>query len=196
VLSGDRAAAQRAQETETHSDTACTLQRRFRQQGMAGLLPADVELVPRRRASPVPDAVRQEIDRFKALYDGFHYRELARILFIKFRHPIDQVIRLYYQGWAKVSIVRVLQVSRPTVNAWIRRFEAKHYGCVTLHHYHFYVEAGLPQTQVLLWVSGEQLRAAFENVVVAEDHCHYDWQGCKVKDIQGGVFYPTRFASP
>jgi transposase InsO family protein len=38
-----------------------------------------------------------------------------------------QVIRLYYQGWAKVSIMRVLQVSRPTVNAWIRRFEAEHF---------------------------------------------------------------------
>jgi hypothetical protein len=39
------------------------------------------------------------------------------------------------------------------------------YGCVTLHGYHFSVEAGLPQTRVLLWVSGEQLRAVSENVV-------------------------------
>jgi Winged helix-turn helix len=141
-----------------------TLEHRLRQQGMAGLLPADVEVIHRRRASPIPDAVRQEIDRLKALYDGFHYRELARILFITFGHPIDhktvktiwqasavstqgqlalmdyhdhaqpdhyharlQVIRLYYQGWAKVSIMRVLQVSRPTVNAWSRRFEAEHF---------------------------------------------------------------------
>jgi hypothetical protein len=37
----------------------------------------------------------------------------------------SHVVRLYYQGWAKVSIMRVLQVSRPTVNAWIRRFEAE-----------------------------------------------------------------------
>jgi hypothetical protein len=157
VLFADRTTSQRAQGTETHPDTVRTLQRRFRQQGMAGLLAADVEVVHRKRASPVPDAVRQEVDRLKALYDGFHYRELARILFIKFGHPIDhkmvkaiwqasavslqgqlalmddhahpdryqarlQVIRLYYQGWAKVSIMRVLQVSRPTVNAWIRRF--------------------------------------------------------------------------
>jgi hypothetical protein len=42
-------------------------------------------------------------------------------------HARLQVIRLYYQGWAKVSIMRVLQVSRPTVNAWIRRFEAEHF---------------------------------------------------------------------
>jgi Integrase core domain len=70
------------------------------------------------------------------------------------------------------------------------------HGCVTLHSYHFYVEAGLPQTQVLLWVSGEQLRAAFENVVLAEYHCRYDWRDHQVKDIHGGVFYPTRVVSP
>jgi transposase InsO family protein len=509
VLFSDRTAAQRAQETDTHPDTVRTFQRRFRRQGMLGLLPADVEVVHRRRTSPVPEAVRQEIDRLKALYDGFHYRELARILFIKFGQTIDhktvkaiwqasavsvqgqlgltdyhahadryharlQVIRLYYQGWAKVSIMRVLQVSRPTVNAWIRRFEAEHfaglvdrprgpqhprkvwlplivqvyhlqkahpdagefriwsllartdisvrtvgrimalnrlvyddiphvpkrgikpppgphpykatfrhqywfidgrrmdftidgvrwwslillegysrtmlagmiapteatwvalmvlytaclrygapetlisdsggaytsadfeavctrlqiqhetivstqgesyqnlmethfniqrrlydyqfsrahtpvaleqahqafirtynttahqgllkdrrrppipvevlgevkgrvytpdelarafsqglfprttnrYGCVTLHSYHFYLEEGLPHTRVLLWVAGESLRAAFENVVLAEYHCRYDWRDRKVKDIQGGIFYPTRFASP
>src|SRR6266540_5281725 len=34
------------------------------------------------------------------------------------------------------------------------------YGCVTLHSYHFSIAEGLPHTQVLLWVSGEQLRAA------------------------------------
>jgi transposase InsO family protein len=40
-----------------------------------------------------------------------------------------------------------------------------HYGCVTLHCYHFYVEEGLPKTQVLRWVYGEQVRAIFEHVV-------------------------------
>jgi transposase InsO family protein len=162
ILFADRTARQRAQETHTHPDTVRTLQRRFRQQGMPGLLPADVEVVHRRRASPLPDAVRQEIDRLKALYDGFHYRELARILFITFGMPIDhktvktlwqespvacqghlalwdyhaqpdryqarlQVIQLYYRGWDKVSISRFLHVSRPTVNAWIQRFEAEHF---------------------------------------------------------------------
>ena len=39
------------------------------------------------------------------------------------------------------------------------------YGGVTLHSYHFYVEHGVPQTQVLLWVYGEQLRAVLDNVV-------------------------------
>jgi transposase InsO family protein len=486
------------------------LRRRFRQQGMLGLLPADVEVVPRERGSPIPAAVRHEIDRLKALYPDFHYRELARIVFCKVGYPIDdktvkklwhqspvpsqpplelwdyhthsdryqarlQVVKLYYQGWEKRSISRFLKVSRPTVNAWIERFEAEHfvglldkprgpkepprkiwlplmvqvyhlqkahpdagefriwsllarsdvsvrtigrvmalnkllyddiphvpkqgvkrapgphpykashrhqywfidgrrmdfaldgvkwwsllilegysrtilagaiapveatwvalmvlytaclrygapdtlvsdsggaytsndfeavctrlqihhetiestqgesyqnlmethfniqrrlydyqfslvhtpaalerqhqvfiqtynttahqgllkdqrlppipvevlgtakgriypqdelarhfsqallpritnrYGCVTLHSYHFYVEEGLPQTQVLLWVYGERLRAVFENVVLAEYHCRYEWRDRKVKDIRAGVFYPTRFASP
>jgi hypothetical protein len=35
------------------------------------------------------------------------------------------------------------------------------YGCVILPSYHFYTEAGLPQTQVLLWMAGEQLRTMF-----------------------------------
>jgi Integrase core domain/Winged helix-turn helix len=168
VLFADRTAQQRAQETETHPDTVRTLQRRFRHQGMLGLLPADVEIVPRRRTSPIPEAVRQEIDRLKALYDGFHYRELARILLVKTGHPIDdktvkklwqqspvscqghlglwdyhrhpdryqarlQVIQLYYHGWEKVSISRFLHVSRPTVDAWIRRFEAEHFAGLVDH---------------------------------------------------------------
>jgi hypothetical protein len=79
VLFADRTATQRAQETETHPDTVRMLQRRFRQLGMLGLVPANLEVTPRGRAPRVPDAVRQEIDRLKALYAGFHYRELARI---------------------------------------------------------------------------------------------------------------------
>jgi Homeodomain-like domain-containing protein len=69
------------------------------------------------------------------------------------------------------------------------------YGCVTLHSYHFYVEAGLPKTRVLLWVYGEQLRAVLDHVVLAEYRCRYDWREHHVKDIRDGVFYPTRFAS-
>jgi hypothetical protein len=70
------------------------------------------------------------------------------------------------------------------------------YGCVTLHRYHFYVEAGLPKTQVLLWVYGEQVRAMFEHVVLAEYRCRYDWQDRHVKEVRDGVFYATPFASP
>jgi hypothetical protein len=65
-----------------------------------------------------------------------------------------------------------------------------------LHSYHFYVEAGVPQTQVFLWVYGEQLRAVLDHVVRAEYHCRYDGRAHKVTDIRDGVFYATRFASP
>jgi hypothetical protein len=33
------------------------------------------------------------------------------------------------------------------------------------------MEEGLPRTQVLLWVAGEQVRALFENVIPAEYRC-------------------------
>jgi hypothetical protein len=65
-----------------------------------------------------------------------------------------------------------------------------------LHRYHFSVEEGMPKTRVLLWASGEQLRAVFEDVLLAECHCRYDWRDRKVKDIRAGAFYPTRLASP
>jgi hypothetical protein len=38
-------------------------------------------------------------------------------------------------------------------------------------YHQFYVEEGLPQTRILLWMAGEQLRALFENVILAEYHC-------------------------
>ena len=41
-------------------------------------------------------------------------------------HARLEVIKLYYQGGNKLSISRFLQVSRPTVDLWIRRFEADH----------------------------------------------------------------------
>jgi hypothetical protein len=70
------------------------------------------------------------------------------------------------------------------------------YGCATLHRDHFAIAEGLPRTQVLLWVSGAQLRAVFAHVVLAEYRCHDDWRARKVTDIREGVFYPTRLASP
>jgi transposase InsO family protein len=162
VLFADRTATQRAEETHTHPETVRQLRRRFRRQGMLGLLPYDVDVVHRARTSPILPAVRQEIDRLKALYPDFHCRELARIVGYKVGYPVDdktakklwhqssvpsqpqlalgdyhtlpdryqarlQVVKLYYQGWEKRSISRWFHVSRPTVNAWIARFEAEHF---------------------------------------------------------------------
>ena len=47
-------------------DTVRTFTRRFRAQGMLGLLPNDIEVRPRGRAQRVPEAVRHEVDRLKA----------------------------------------------------------------------------------------------------------------------------------
>jgi len=41
------------------------------------------------------------------------------------------------------------------------------YGCGTLHSYHCYGEEGVPKTQGLLWVYGEQWRALLDNVLRA-----------------------------
>ena len=38
------------------------------------------------------------------------------------------------------------------------------------------MEEVLPQTQVLLWIAGEQLRATLDNVILAAYHCRYDWR--------------------
>ena len=69
-------------------------------------------------------------------------------------------------------------------------------GCVTLHHYHFYVAEGLPQTQVLLWVYEDQLRAVVDSVVLAAYHCRYDGHTRHVRDMRHGIVYTTRFDSP
>jgi hypothetical protein len=98
-------------------------------------------------------------------------------------------------GEAKGHVYPQDELARAFSQGLFPRITNRH-GCVTLHSYHFYLEEGLPHTRVLLWVSGESLRAAFENVILAEYHCRYDWQDHQVKDIHGGVFYPTRFVSP
>jgi len=159
VLFQDRTAKQRAQETATHPDTVGALKRRFEAQGMLGLLPETIEVVPASRRRRVPTEVVHELQRLKGLYEGFGYRELARIIFHTLarrihHHTVQQlwqellpaspqplplldshsyaersqarmeVIALYAQGWSKHSISRFLRVSRPTITAWIARFEA------------------------------------------------------------------------
>jgi hypothetical protein len=67
---------------------------------MLGLLPDHVEVVIQGRMTRILDPVRQEIDRLTALYDGFHDRELARILFVKLGDPVDDktVKKLWQQS--------------------------------------------------------------------------------------------------
>jgi hypothetical protein len=104
-------------------------------------------------------------------------------------------IPLEVLGEAKGRLLPPDELARKFSRALFPR-TTNRYGCVTLHSYHFYVEAGLPKTQVLLWVYGNALRAVFDTVVVAEYHCHYNLREGKVTDIRDGRFPPTRFASP
>ena len=83
VLFEGGTAAQRAQETPPHPPTVRKLTRRFQQQGMLGLCPDHLAIIPAGRARRVPEAVVEEIARLKALYAGLHYREGARIVFYK-----------------------------------------------------------------------------------------------------------------
>jgi hypothetical protein len=98
-------------------------------------------------------------------------------------------------GEAKGRVYAPDELARSFSHALFARTTNRH-GCVTLHSYHFDVEEGLPQTQVLLWVSGEPLRAVFENAVLAEYRCQDDGRDRKITDIREGIFSPTRFASP
>jgi hypothetical protein len=107
----------------------------------------------------------------------------------------DPPIPLQVLGEAKGRLYTADELTRKFSQALFPR-TTNPYGCVTLHSYHFYVEQGVPHTQGLLWVYGEQLRAVLDNVVLAEYHCRYDWRTRKVTEIRDGVFYPTRFASP
>jgi transposase InsO family protein len=109
----------------------------------------------------------------------------------QFDPPIPRVVL----GEATGRLYSQEELDRKFAQARLPRITNR-YGCVTLHRYHFYVEAGLPHTQVSLWIDGAQLRAIMDHVVLAEYHCHYDWREHKVTDIRDGVFYATRFASP
>jgi Winged helix-turn helix len=89
VLCTEGTATQRAQDTDLHPDTVRRWLHDFRQHGMLGLFPAGVTVEQRRRGPTVSEAVCQAIDRLKALYGGFHARELARILFLTLGERID-----------------------------------------------------------------------------------------------------------
>ena len=89
VLFDDRTAAQRAVETHTHPETVHKLTRRFRQRGILGLFPAHTAIIMPSRGQQVPPEVVEALARLKALYDGFQFRELARIIHYKCHYRID-----------------------------------------------------------------------------------------------------------
>jgi hypothetical protein len=89
VLVENRTAAQRAEETHTHPKTVRHLTRRFRQQGTLGLFPEHTKIISPTQGKAVSDAVVEELAHLKALYDGFGYCELARILWHKVHERTD-----------------------------------------------------------------------------------------------------------
>src|SRR6266568_4594123 len=72
---------------------------------MLGLLPTDIEVAPRPRASRVPETVRQEIARLKALDNDLQYREIVRIIFYKcgYRLHPKTAKRLWQQSQSAIQ---------------------------------------------------------------------------------------------
>jgi hypothetical protein len=137
--------------------------------------------------SRTPIEFEQAHQRFIELYNTTAHQGLVKE---KFEQPIPLAVL----GEAQGRLYTPEELARKFSRALFPR-TTNRYGCVTLHSYHFYVEEGLPKTQVLLWVYGNELRAVLDNVILAEYHCRYDHRDQKVKDIRDGRFYATRFAS-
>jgi hypothetical protein len=123
VLLQDRTATQRAQETATHPDTVGTLKRRFEAQGMLGLLPATIEVVPARRRRRVPAEVVHELQRLKSLYDGFGSRELARIIFHTLAHRIHH--HTVNQLWQELPPAAPQQLPLLDYHSYAERSQAR-----------------------------------------------------------------------
>src|SRR6266481_968244 len=104
--------------------------------------------------------------RFLALYNSTAHQGLLKE---RFASPIP----LHVLGDSKGRLVPPQELTRKFAQALFVR-TTNRYGCVTLHRSHFYVDQGLAQTPVLLWVAGEDLRAVYDHVLLAEYSCHYD----------------------
>jgi hypothetical protein len=104
--------------------------------------------------APTPAALEQVHQAFLHTYNTAAHQGLLKDQ----RFPAIPVEVL---GTARGRVYTPEELARHFAQAVVPR-TTNRYGCVTLHSYHFYVEEGLPRTQVLLWVSGEQLRAVFD----------------------------------
>ena len=128
-----------------------------------------------------PIEFEQAHQQFLELYNSTAHQGLQQETF-------EPPIPLRVLGEAKGRLYSTEELERKFSRALFPRVTNR-YGCVTLHSYHFYVEEGLPKTKVLLWVYGNELRAVFEAMVLAEYACRYDVRDRKVKDIRDGRFY-------
>ena len=104
-----------------------------------------------------PLEFEQAHQRFLQLYNTTAHQGLLKE---KFERPIP----LDVLGEARGRLYTLDELERKFSHALFPRTTNRD-GCVTLHSYQCYVEAGLPKTQVLLWVYGHALRAVFDNVL-------------------------------
>jgi hypothetical protein len=125
--------------------------------------------------------------QFLALYNTTAHQGLLKE---GFASPIP----LHVLGESKGRLVPPQELARKFAHALFVR-TTNQYGCVTLHHSHFYVDAGVPQTPILLWVAGEELRAVYDHVLLAEYACHYDLRTGTVTRLCLGQWYPSPFAA-
>ncbi len=125
--------------------------------------------------------------RFLALYNSTAHQGLLKE---RFASPIP----LHVLGDSKGRLVPPQELARKFAQALFVR-TTNRYGCVTLHRSHFYVDQGLAQTPVLLWVAGEDLRAVYDHVLLAEYTCRYDLRTGQVTRLRLGQWYPSPFAA-
>lgn len=125
--------------------------------------------------------------RFLALYNSTAHQGLLKE---RFASPIP----LHVLGDNKGRLVSPQELARKFAQALFVR-TTNRYGCVTLHRSHFYVDQGLAQTPVLLWVAGEDLRAVYDHVLLAEYTCHYDLRTGTVTRLRLGQWYASPFAA-
>jgi transposase InsO family protein len=125
--------------------------------------------------------------QFLALYNTTAHQGLLKE---RFASPIP----LHVLGESKGRLVPPQELARKFAQALFVR-TTNRYGCVTLHHAHFYVDDGVPQTPILLWVAGEELRAVYDHVLLAEYACHYDLRTGTVTRLCLGQWYPSPFAA-
>jgi hypothetical protein len=101
---------------------------------------------------------------------------------------------LHVLGDSKGRLLPPQELTRKFAHALFVRTPNR-YGCVTLHRFHFYIDEGLAQLPVCLWVTGEDLRAVYDHVLVAEYTCHYDLRTGTVTRLHLGQRYPSPFTA-
>src|SRR4030095_5668259 len=95
-----------------------------------------------------PHELDKAHQRFLALYNTTAHPGLLKE---GFASPIP----LHVLGESKGRLVPPHALERKCAQARFVR-PTNRYGCVTLHHAHFSVDDGGPQTRILLWVAGEE----------------------------------------